>query len=503
MMQSQLSNQYYSKYSLAARYKGTPSKWNEFDKDLIQYMQVNKLSDLTNFQDINYQIGIAIAKEPKQADKNNLYAVQKYAGEKQNENTMKREMGDKHMQAYALLKEWLDPNFLLSMDSDFNTELLTVYNKHSIIYLKEFRALYTVLKKKCTPDPGVAVEKSKQKFASLPINSSFKDIVEAIKIHEYELSFIQKQDSDGKDMRDTQGKLMYHTMDEVFMYQTLLKLLSDKNDTNKQIVYQIYHNTTDTPNFKGLYKVIKSTVEKDLLNGQQEIHSNNNQSTTIRDHTTLTTTSVNANYSEHRSTNYNNGNQRDNSRFNKSKEMFCLNCKKTTHYTYNCPDSDCHSCKKSFSSVEHRQEHARLEHGKNRRTYNYNEGRYGTFCEPTSTKDNYRRNGDERGRDFRTRHSQSKERDNRNNYDNRGRQDRYADINRDRSRSRERDNGDNRNNDRRKYNSNSQDRSKSPGRRIGNNNNNDSRNNRVQFNGNKSYGNGAVMYEEDDEYSEE
>jgi len=482
-MQESTNSSTIGKFTVSNPYKGEQSRWYEFVKEFSGFLLKNKISDITDYDGINMSIVKLKPPVMDAAKKQCIFENNKYNKAVEKEEKLIEKLSGDHMFALATLTDCVESNLLISIQTVINEKIQNIPNPNNIEALKRFRATFTALREKCLPDIGIAIDKSKNKFQRLSSKASLEAIDEAIKIHEHELSLLPVIDANGNQVKDANGEKLFHQLDHLFMHTRLCQLLRDPDNPAKYNIFFVYMGLGGLLTFDRLYAIVKRHLKNAALqiqdDQQQVITTNNkNASSVINNNISSTPTPVTANLSN--TNNYNN------------RPKFCANCKRTDHFTNQCNDTYCHSCKVNFPSVAARVEHVPRAHHNNNNNNNNRQLQH-----RGSDINNRSHYSDRNARDNNNRSSRSRSRDNSSSrYDQRSNNinDRRRNS---RSNSHDRSNGRNTNNDRQ--------RSKSPSNYYSSNRRNSSSNEynnnssgRVQFsNNNRSYGNNVNYLLED------
>ena len=258
MMQHIQSNNSLFRFSRDRSYKGESDQWFLVVEEFQRCCQLSGGYDLTDHDEIDKKLkekdpGDLTQKRMKWLDKNPL-ASYVFRDNQKNLEKLVEKLSTQYIKGLAILIEWIEPNLLMSVKSEISIELLKITNPYKVDSLVEFRATYNVLERKCLPDVSVSVQKSKSKFFDLPKSTAIREIVTAIKTHEYELSRLPVLDANGKKQYDGNGKVIKHVMDEIFMYTRLCFLMNDMNNMEKFGVFTSFLSSDESKNLNHFMK---------------------------------------------------------------------------------------------------------------------------------------------------------------------------------------------------------------------------------------------------------
>ncbi len=383
-------------FSKSNKYRGQNSLWFSFKKQFVQMLRLERIADLTNYAAIDKHLSAFAISPPTTTATSTSSSVappttatsttssavatsptldrrleRAYFAEKAKNsfNCINKLNGD-HLHAYGLLEDIISEDVFRSIASDIVVNMTTIQNPYNITELVKFRATINALQQYCIPDVATAVQLTKNKYANTSPTASLAAIVDAIRIHESELSLLQCIDATGNPILSSSGDPTYHTFEPTFMYTTLCHQLNDKNDSQKYAVYNAFMTsaTTSTRSFETLFKMVQNYL-KNTINFQPTNVTNTSSSP-------ISTFQLNAqpnvldmqlpavpmaNIARHQQSNY----RQQYPQRHPSTRYSCRNCESKMHETRNCPEIRCGSCPKLvFKTLEERKAHARAVHSR-------------------------------------------------------------------------------------------------------------------------------------------
>lgn len=205
-----MSLQQQQEFSKSNKYRGQNSLWFSFKKQFVQMLRLERIADLTNYAAIDKHLSaFAISPPTTTATSTTSSAVatsptldrrleRAYFAEKAKNsfNCINKLNGD-HLHAYGLLEDIISEDVFRSIASDIVVNMTTIQNPYNITELVKFRATINALQQYCIPDVATAVQLTKNKYANTSPTASLAAIVDAIRIHESELSLLQCIDATG------------------------------------------------------------------------------------------------------------------------------------------------------------------------------------------------------------------------------------------------------------------------------------------------------------------
>ena len=299
----------------------------------------------------------ALATRPLVEDNGALkFRLQNYAEAKRELKETIKHYDQSAIKIRAMIQASITENVYNSIQTDVRT-FVTLYeseaeNPFGLENYPSFRAMWKALEKNYSPNISDALSYARQKFNDLPGNSSLLAIYNAVNHYVNEISVYPILDSTGNVTTDASGRTMYHTVDQHYMKDALLKKVLQSPDAAKSTLHTTW--VTDDLPYSVMYEKLKAYVMRIPESSTAVVVPNPTSVTSLP---TIAPATPYVNAALH--------NPHDAPPILFTPNATCKNCKRSGHLTIDCASTRCEDHQTTFNSLLERQKHAAKYHRSN------------------------------------------------------------------------------------------------------------------------------------------